>query len=191
MLCVIVITYLCNVFFFYPFIFLAPLSRSLPVVTHVRGHVPGPHSFLPTTARAFMFLVSIALQLFLPPSTRVESCLPTLLGALSSWSLFCIFAEKVESHCGGNRRADVKQNNRNLAFCLHDRSRKIPWPIGSKPTNQAHNYLRGRTSSGHLHHIRYLGNLIFLWRASVKKLLPKKVVSSPSLPAVGNLSQMS
>ena len=31
--------------------------------------------------------------------------------------------------------ADAKQNNRSLASYLGNRSRKKPWPIGSKPTN--------------------------------------------------------
>ena len=38
------IDYLCNIIFFLIplFIILAPLSRSLPVVTQIRGHIAGP-----------------------------------------------------------------------------------------------------------------------------------------------------
>ena len=38
----VVIIYLCNFFFFIPSIILAPLSRSLPVVTQIQGHIAGP-----------------------------------------------------------------------------------------------------------------------------------------------------
>ena len=86
LLCVVVITYLCNIFsfLFIPLIILAPLSRSLPVVSNSDpGSHSGPSASLPTSARAFIF-ISRRSQHFLPSSTRVELYPPTLLGALSS-----------------------------------------------------------------------------------------------------------
>ena len=65
---------------------------SLLVVTQIRGHIA--QALLPPYPLRFVPCIFIArrFQLFLPSSTRVELCLPTL-GALSSWSFF-IFANK-------------------------------------------------------------------------------------------------
>ena len=61
------------IFFFIPFIILALLSRSLPVVAPIRGHIVGPP--LPSPPRynnAFIFIAR-RIQYFLPSSTRVDS----------------------------------------------------------------------------------------------------------------------
>ena len=70
-----------------PFIIFALLSLSL----HSRNSDPGSQSRLfsplPTTVRAFIFIAR-RVQHFLPSSTRVEFCLPTLLSALgNNWCL--------------------------------------------------------------------------------------------------------
>ena len=71
------------VFFSIPIIILALLSPSLPVVTQIRGRIAGPSSpFSPRSVPSFF--IAIKTQHFLPSSTRVELCVPTLLGALSS-----------------------------------------------------------------------------------------------------------
>ena len=57
-------------------------SVSLLVVTQIRGHIAGSSPPLPTTVRALHF-IERKIQLFLPSSTRVKLCLPTL-GDLSS-----------------------------------------------------------------------------------------------------------
>ena len=77
-------------FFFVPFIILALPSNSLLVVTQIQGHIAGPFPPLPTTVCAFVFNAGI-IHHFLPLSTHVELCLPTLLGALSSCSSFFFF----------------------------------------------------------------------------------------------------
>ena len=59
------------------------------------GSHRGPFSPLPTTVQPSI-LPREEPSIFLPSSTRVECYLPTLLGALSSWSLFCIFVNKVK-----------------------------------------------------------------------------------------------
>ena len=46
------------------------------------GSHSGPSFPLPTTVRAFIFIETI-IQHFFPSSTRVELCLPTMLGVLS------------------------------------------------------------------------------------------------------------
>ena len=104
-LCVVVI-YLCNTFFFFiPFAILALLSRSLPVVTLTRGHLAGPTPPFPLRDMPSLLSREEFSIFFLSLSTRVELYLLTLLGALCSWSLFffCVFANKVKSHDGGNR----------------------------------------------------------------------------------------
>ena len=69
---------------------------------------PGSHSRLcsplPTTVHAFIFIAR-RIQHFHSWSTRVELCLRTLLGALSSWSLFLFFQISINSkfHHGGIR----------------------------------------------------------------------------------------
>ena len=42
-------------FFLIPFMILAQLSRSLPVVTQIRGHTASPPPPSPATVRAFIF----------------------------------------------------------------------------------------------------------------------------------------
>ena len=78
---------ICNIFFlhptYYPRTTLAPPSSS----NSDQGSHSGPSSSLPTSARAFIFTAR-RIQHFLPSWTRDELYLPTLLGALSSWSLF-------------------------------------------------------------------------------------------------------
>ena len=68
-----------SLFVFYPISYLRPsfYSLSLLVVTQIRGHIagsspPSPLRFVPRIFIAKIF------QLFLPSSTRVELCLPTL-----------------------------------------------------------------------------------------------------------------
>ena len=58
-------------------------SLSLLVVTQIRGQIAGYSPPLPTKVRALHFFFTKIFRLFLPSSTRVELCLPTL-GALSS-----------------------------------------------------------------------------------------------------------
>ena len=75
------------IFISIPFIIFALLSLSL----HSRNSDPGSQSRLfsplPTTVRAFIFIAR-RVQHFLPSSTRVEFCLPTLLSALgNNWCL--------------------------------------------------------------------------------------------------------
>ena len=70
---------------------LRPSIFSLLVVTQIRGHIAGPFPPPPTTVRALHFYRE-KIQLFVPSSTRVELCLPTL-GALSSWSIFFLFLQ--------------------------------------------------------------------------------------------------
>ena len=67
---------------------------SLPliiVVTQIRGHIAGSCSPYPLLFVPCIF-IAIRFQLFLPSSTRVELCFPTV-GALNSCSYF-IFASK-------------------------------------------------------------------------------------------------
>ena len=78
-LCFVVYFFLFFHAIYYPRTALAlrPSSKSDP------GSHSGPSSPLPTTVRAFVFIAK-RLQHFLPPSTRVELYLPTLLCTLSS-----------------------------------------------------------------------------------------------------------
>ena len=77
--------------FFYfsiSFIILALLSRSLPVVAQIRGHITGPPP--PSPPRCLPSFLSREQSIFFhPSSTRVELFLPTLLSALSSFFFFC------------------------------------------------------------------------------------------------------
>ena len=59
------------------------LSETLLVATQIRGHIAGSSPPVPTTVRAWHFLSREDFSSFLPSSTRVELCLPTL-GALSN-----------------------------------------------------------------------------------------------------------
>ena len=73
-------------FFFHHIYYLRPSTciLSLLVGTQmIQGHIASSSPPLPTTVRAFHFFIAKIFQLFLPSSTRVELCLPTL-GALSS-----------------------------------------------------------------------------------------------------------
>ena len=84
---VIYTSYMYIYIFSIPFIIFALLSLSL----HSRNSDPGSQSRLfsplPTTVRAFIFIAR-RVQHFLPSSTRVEFCLPTLLSALgNNWCL--------------------------------------------------------------------------------------------------------
>lgn len=69
------------VFFFIPFVTLALLWRSLPVVTQMRVTLRGPSSPLPTIVRAI--ISSIATFYSIVGSGRIVRT-PTLLGALST-----------------------------------------------------------------------------------------------------------
>ena len=100
-------SYFCLVclflFFSIPFIIFALLSLSL----HSRNSDPGSQSRLfsplPTTVRAFIFIAR-RVQHFLPSSTRVEFCLPTLLSALgNNW---CLSRKKALCACVGVRTRD-------------------------------------------------------------------------------------
>ena len=84
-------------FFVHSIYYLHPsFSLSLPVVTQIRGQITGSSPSLSTTVRALHFYREKN-QLFLPSSTPVELCLPTL-GTLSSSSYFvCFFANKFKS----------------------------------------------------------------------------------------------
>ncbi|CAM9334454.1 unnamed protein product, partial [Laminaria digitata] len=62
----------------------------------------GHSSSLPTTVRAFIFIAR-RVQHFLPSSTRVEVCLPTLFGAIGSWCL----SRKKPCACTGIRTPDI------------------------------------------------------------------------------------
>ena len=66
-----------------PFIILALLLPSLPVVTQIRGHIAGG-LLRPPHYGTRLYYMARSDQHFPPSSTRVELCLPTLLGALSS-----------------------------------------------------------------------------------------------------------
>ena len=85
---------LLNPIYFFSFFFFSPsqlfsspsCSSSLPLVTQIRGHRAGTVPSL-TTVHAFIFMARIV-QVFLPSSTRVASCIQTLLGAISD-SVFC------------------------------------------------------------------------------------------------------
>ena len=80
-------------FFFIPFIFLVLLSRSLPVVAQTRGHIAGPPLASPLRYNNALIFIARRIQHFLPSSTRVESCLPSLLGVLSTSA----FSSRVDS----------------------------------------------------------------------------------------------
>ena len=98
--------YFCIFLFFcsIPFIIFALLSLSL----HSRNSDPGSQSRLfsplPTTVLAFIFIAR-RVQHFLPSSTRVEFCLPTLLCALgNNWCL----SRKKPCACAGVRTRDFQ-----------------------------------------------------------------------------------
>ena len=65
-------------FFLHPVYFPRTTLALPPSSTSDPGSQSGPSSPLPTTVRAFVFIAR-RIQLFLPSSTRVELCLPTLL----------------------------------------------------------------------------------------------------------------
>ena len=75
-----------------------------------RNSDPGSHSrlFSPHSPLRFVPCISIArrFQLFLPSSTRVELCLPTL-GALSSLIIFLFLQITSKSHHGRNSRTNA------------------------------------------------------------------------------------
>ena len=88
-------------FFFIPFIILALLSRSLPVVTQIRGHIPGPPPPSPLRYNnAFVFIARRILH-FLPSSTRVELCVRTLLRRRSQQLIFFLCCCKNKDRDGG------------------------------------------------------------------------------------------
>ena len=93
-------------------------SLSLLLVTQIRGHLtcfsPSPLRFVPWIFIARKF------QLFLPSSTRVELCLPTLLiGALSSWSYFFCFANKFENGYGKSSCWPWQHPGESPTYILH------------------------------------------------------------------------
>ena len=95
-LLVVIIIYLCNIYFFFiPFIIPAPLSRSLPVVTQIRGHIAGPPPPSPLR-HVLSFLPRRESSIFFPG--RLASNQPTLLGALSSSSLFFFAFLQIKSN---------------------------------------------------------------------------------------------
>ena len=69
---------------------------SLLVVAQIRGPIAGSSFPYPLGFVPCIFIAKI-FQLFLPSSTRVELCLPTL-GPLSSWSLFLFLQIHSKSH---------------------------------------------------------------------------------------------
>ncbi|CAN0495129.1 unnamed protein product, partial [Laminaria digitata] len=77
----------CVLFFFFLFIPLIVVFAPLFWLRPSRNTVPGSHSRLfslpPSTVRAFAFVARRG-QHFLPSSTRVEFCSPTLLSALGN-----------------------------------------------------------------------------------------------------------
>ena len=79
-------------FFLIPFIIFALLLSLPPSLNSDPGSHSRLFSPLPTTVCALHFIAR-RFQLFLPSSTRVELCLPTL-GALSSRSFFLIHPKK-------------------------------------------------------------------------------------------------
>ena len=90
-------------FFPIPLIILAPLSRSLPVVTQIRGHIAGPPP--PSPLRHVpSFLSREEFSIFFP---RVDSrrIVPTYAARRSQQlnPFFFHSANKVKSHHGGNR----------------------------------------------------------------------------------------
>ena len=77
-LCVVVMTYLCNSFVLHPIYFPRTTRKLPPSSNSDPGLHGGPSSPLPTSARAFIPLVFIGrrLQHFLPWSTRVNCSYP-------------------------------------------------------------------------------------------------------------------
>ena len=107
-LCVVVIIYtFCNILFssYHLFTTLAPLSRSLPVATQIRGHIAGAPPPSPLWHVPSFLSREEVIIFFLPSSTRVELYLPTLLGALSSVDphFSFNFANKIKYRHGVNR----------------------------------------------------------------------------------------
>ena len=87
---VFIYIYVYTYVFVHPIYYLRPsFSLSLLVVTQIRGHIadaspPSPLGFVPCIFIARRF------QLFLPSSTRVQLCLPTVGLFLSELALFIV-----------------------------------------------------------------------------------------------------
>ena len=93
------------------------LSCSLPVVNQIRGHIaglfpPSPLRYVPSFSSREYF------SIFLPSSTRVQLYLhrypvATIVGTLSSGSVFCIFAKnkvKISPRWESNSRTNAIYN---------------------------------------------------------------------------------
>ena len=92
-------------FFFPSHVLSSPFfPLSLLVVTQIRGHIDIAGSSLPSPQRFVpCIIIAARLQLFLPSSTRIALCLPTL-GALSRYFLFLFFLQiSSKYHHGGIR----------------------------------------------------------------------------------------
>ena len=64
---------------------------SLPVVTQIRGHIAGISNSPPPPPKVGAFcLIAISFQRFVPWSTRVESCMHTLLARRNLLVNFCL-----------------------------------------------------------------------------------------------------
>ena len=91
--------------FFHPIYYVRPSILSLLVVTQIRGHITGSSPPLPTAVRdlhTWYFVFARRFQLFLPSSTRVELCLPTL-GPLSRYPFFFFLQINSKYRHGGIR----------------------------------------------------------------------------------------
>ena len=95
-----------SIFSRYPIYY--PRTSLLALPSRSSNSDPGSHSGpsfpLRTAVRSFLFIARRT-QHFLPSSTLVRLCVPTLLGAHSSYFFFffCVLASKVKSQHGGNR----------------------------------------------------------------------------------------
>ena len=95
-------------FFFIPFVSPAVLSRFFPVISQIQGHIAG--SPPPSPLRYVLsFFIARRTQHFLPSLTRVELCVPMLLGALSSCYFSCIFENifKISPRWASNSRTNA------------------------------------------------------------------------------------
>ena len=86
----VVIIYLCNIFFFFIPLILVPLSRSLPVVTQIRGHIaglppPSPLRHVPS------YLSREEVSIFFP-RRLASNCTYPRCWALSAVDPFFVFA---------------------------------------------------------------------------------------------------
>ena len=121
--------YPVHFFFSIPFIILALLSPSLPVVTQIRSLAgpppPSPPRYVPS------FFIARRTQHFLPLSTSIELCLPTLLGASGHFLQSRICQSKTAFFDRGPNRAFLHSRKRAFSTQLFS-TEFSDWGIQSK-----------------------------------------------------------